>query len=124
MSISKGQTISVKVIDLVNVSGVPNKSTYAPPVEGVEIFPASPSLCFLLEHNSGRRLLFDLGVAFDSSKLGEKLQEDLAKFGWKVEVKEDLAIFLDKNGVPPDSIEGIILRYYLIKDRKLFCVEF
>ena len=55
-----GPCVTVKMINPLNFGFAEVGRLMAPSVPGLEYFPKIPSLCFLLEHPSGRKLVWDL----------------------------------------------------------------
>jgi glyoxylase-like metal-dependent hydrolase (beta-lactamase superfamily II) len=75
---------------------------------------ACPSYTFLIQHPSGRALLFDLGIRKDwknnAPALGvEAMVESL---GAEVIVEKDVATILEENNVPLKDVEGIVWSHY------------
>jgi hypothetical protein len=58
--IPNGSTLTVRLINPVNFGYAEIGRFMTPPVPGFDYFPKIPSLCFLLEHPSGRKLVWDL----------------------------------------------------------------
>lgn len=107
---SSSTTIDVKIIDVCTISGVPAKNLFVPPVPGFEIAPPSPSLVFLLEHPSGKKLLFDLGIRTDWENLSPAIVERVKSHGYGIEVQKGLAELLDEAGVGRENIDTVIWR--------------
>jgi hypothetical protein len=63
LQIPDGQEmVTVKLINPVNFGPAIINRFMTPLVPGLETFNTCPSLTFLLEHSSGRKLVFDLGI--------------------------------------------------------------
>ena len=60
IDIPPGSALTVRLINPVNFGYAEIGRFMTPPVPGFEYFPKIPSLCFLLEHPSGRKLVWDL----------------------------------------------------------------
>lgn len=104
-------TVKVSIIDSTShISNLPSAEFMGPPIKGYD-FLDCPAFSFLIEHPSGRKLLFDLGVRKDWWNLAPKITSRLKDGNWKVEVKKGVNEILEENGVPLDSIEAIIWRY-------------
>ena len=103
-------TITTKVIDLTTISGSSANSLYYPPIQGVERVRSVPSLSFLLEHPSGKKLLFDLGVPKDITVLGPEVADRLKKVGHRIEVEKDVVEVLEENNIKRDEINAVIWR--------------
>lgn len=67
-----------------------------------------PVLCFLITHQSGKRVIFDLGLAQGWQKW---LGDDAAAFEaeYKVELHDELATQLERAGVRADTVDSIVL---------------
>lgn len=106
--------VSVKVIDCTTISDVACKHQYTPLVDGLQGFRPAPALSFLLEHPSGKKYLWDLGVPSDLDTLGPQVAERLKKVSYTIE-PADVADTLTAAGVPLESITGVIWRYVLCR---------
>lgn len=103
-------TITVKMINPVNFGPAVVNRFMAPPVPGLEIFKTSPSLCFLLEHPSGRKLVFDLGIRKDFDNYSPAIVNYLPSTNYDIQAKKNVADILQEGGVPPKDIEAVIWR--------------
>lgn len=103
-------TITAKIIDLTTISGSSANNLYHPPIKGVEQLRPVPSLSFLLEHPSGQKLLFDLGVPKDITVLGPEVADRLKKVGHRIEVEKDVVEVLEENQIQRDEINAVIWR--------------
>jgi hypothetical protein len=104
-------TITTKVLDLVTIHGSNCNHLYHPPIEGVEVLRAVPSLSFLLEHHSGQKLLFDLGVPTDLETLGSEVADRLKKVGHQITVQKDVVDALEEHNIKREDINAVIWRY-------------
>ena len=107
---SSSTSINVKVIDVCSIVDIPTKALFTPPVPGFDKFDAAPSFVFLLEHSSGQKLLFDLGIRKDWENLDSAIVERLGQHGYRVEVEKGIAEFLDEGGIGKENINAIIWR--------------
>jgi glyoxylase-like metal-dependent hydrolase (beta-lactamase superfamily II) len=71
-----------------------------------------PCYSFLIQHPSGRNLVFDLGIRKDFDNGAPNLVGRIKKAGWKVEVEKDIATILTENDMQTKDIEGIIWSHY------------
>lgn len=71
-----------------------------------------PSFSFLIEHESGRKLVFDLGVRKDYWNLSDYLVERKRTRGFKADVKQGVREILEENGVQGKDIEAIIWSHW------------
>ena len=102
--------IRIKIIDICTISNVPAKNLFTPQVNGLEKANACPSLVFLLEHPSGQKILFDLGIRKDWENLDPAVVERLKGHGYGVEVETGIPEFLDDGGVGKENIDAVIWR--------------
>lgn len=104
-------TVKVSIIDTTShIAGIPTNIFVQPPIKGYDYFDC-PAYSFLVEHPSGKRILFDLGVRKDWQNLAPRIVEHIRNGRWKVDVKKNVADILHENGVPPESIDAIVWRY-------------
>lgn len=103
-------TINVKVIDVCTIGNVPTKALFTPIVPNFDVFDGAPSFVFLLEHPSGQKLLFDLGIRKDWENLDPAIVERLKQHGYRVDVERGIAEFLDEVGVGKEHINAIVWR--------------
>lgn len=101
-------TIKTSVIDVVTIHSGNLNALYEPPIPGVEKLHPVPCLSFLLEHPSGQKLLFDLGVPKDIDTLGPEVATRLRQVGHQVHVKRDVADELKEHGLRREEINGVI----------------
>lgn len=98
------------MINPVNFGPAILKRFMAPDVPGLETFINSPSLCFLLEHPFGRRLVWDLGIRKDHDHYAPSIKNYLPTTKYSIKVAKNVAEILQEHGVGPNSIEAVIWR--------------
>ena len=103
-------SINVKIIDVCTIGDVRTKALFTPLVPGFDKYDGAPSFVFLLEHPSGQKLLFDLGIRKDWENLDSAIVERLKHGGYRVDVEKGIAEFLDETGVGKENISAIIWR--------------
>lgn len=101
---------AVALINSVNFGPAILQRFMAPPVPGLETFKSSPSLSFFIEHKSGRKLVFDLGIRKDYENYAPSIVKYLPTTNYNIEVVRNVADILKENGVPLDEIEAVIWR--------------
>jgi len=105
------ETIVVKVINPVNFGPSDLQRFMAPPVPGLDKFKDCPSFSFLLEHPSGRKLVWDLGIRKDyATGYASSITDYLPSTGYDIRVTKNVADILEENGIPTTSIEAVIWR--------------
>ena len=107
-------TVNVSIIDSANLSATPSNAFYQPPITGIDYLDPVPALSFLLEHASGQKLLFDLGIAKDQSVLGSEVVKRIAQMGWQIDVERDVADILEEHGIRKEEVDAVIWRCVLL----------
>jgi hypothetical protein len=103
-------TVSVKLICAANFGPATMCRFVTPPVPGLEKKRASPSLSFLLEHPSGRRLVWDLGIRKDYTNYAPKIANYIPTTNYDMDVTKNVVDILAEGGVAPASVEAVIWR--------------
>ncbi|KEF55089.1 uncharacterized protein A1O9_08742 [Exophiala aquamarina CBS 119918] len=101
-------SISVKIIDASTISNVPAQALFTPLVPGFTTAAAAPSFCFLLEHPSGQKVLFDLGIRKDWQNLAPAIVERFKKVGHQPSAEKNVSEVLDEAGVGKENINAVI----------------
>lgn len=107
---SGDKTMSVKMINPVNFGPAILQRFMAPAVPGLETFETSPSLCFLLEHPSGRKMVWDLGIRKDYHNYAPEIASYLPTTNYKIQVTKNVIDILEDNGVHAIDIEAVVWR--------------
>ena len=84
----------------------------APPVPGLEQFKTSPSFSFFVEHPSGRKIVFDLGIRKDHQYYSKKIAEYLPTTNYNIQVSKNVVDILQEEGVNLDDIEAVIWSHW------------
>lgn len=79
-------------------------------MKGMKYMTEMPAWSFLIEHPSGQKLLFDLGMPTDWLAFSPFVQRILEKVKADIAVEEEVIDILEKNGIGADEISGIIWR--------------
>jgi hypothetical protein len=108
-SIPEGKSLQVRIIDTTTSLKLDTRQFMVPPVPGFE-FTDGMAYSFLLEHPSGRKLLFDLGMRKDPQNLSKPISDRIVSNGWVVSAEKNVADILKENDVKCDDIEGIVWR--------------
>lgn len=117
LELPRGEALqSVALINPVNFGPAILQRFMAPPVPGLETFKSSPSLSFLIEHKSGRKLVFDLGIRKDYENYAPSIVKYLPTTNYNIEVAGNVADILKENGVPLEEIEAVIWRSVALVD--------
>lgn len=103
-------TVNVSLINPVNFGPADIKRFMAPPVPGLETFKTSPSLTFFLEHPSGKKLVWDLGIKKDYHNYSQAIVDYLPSTGYEIQVSKNVVDILEENGVKGEEIDAVIWR--------------
>lgn len=105
------EVVTVKMIVPVNFGPAIIKRFMEPPVPGVETKKPGPVLTFLLEHSSGQRLVFDLGIRKDYQNYAPIVANYIPTTNYDIQVSKNVVDILEENGIPAQSINAVIWRY-------------
>lgn len=106
-----GETIKVSLICAVNFGPAKLHRFLSPLVPGVGTHKTfSPSLTFLLEHPSGRKLVWDLGIRKDYQNYAPKIANYIPTTEYTINVEKNVADILEENGVKREEVEAVIWR--------------
>lgn len=101
-------TVRVRMIDTTSpVYGLPLSLFIEPPTEGFDTLSA-PAYYFLIEHESGRKVLLNLGVRIDPHNLAPIMANTIAKQKWTVKADKGVRQILEENGVKGKDMDAII----------------
>lgn len=104
------ETISVKMINPVNFGPSVIKRFMTPPVPGLETFKSAPSLSFVLEHPSGRKLVWDLGIRKDYGNYAPRIATYIPTTNYDIQCEKNVIDILQEHGVEGKDIEAVIWR--------------
>ncbi|KAL2831014.1 beta-lactamase-like protein [Aspergillus pseudoustus] len=108
-----GDTVQVSIIDsTTRIGKLPLEFLMTPPMLGMEYMPVLPSWSFLIQHASGEKLLFDLGVPGDWRTFAPVVTEKLEARGWDITVDKEVVDVLGDHGVAAHEISGIIWSHW------------
>jgi len=104
--------VDVRIINTTSdVAGISLEGFVTPQIPG--FFTLScPVYAFLIEHPSGRKILFDLGVRKDWQNLAPRVYNMIKDFGWKVAVEKGVREQLEEHGINGKDIEAIIWSHW------------
>lgn len=104
------EVVSVKMINPVNFGPAIINRFMGPPVPGVEKKKPGPVLTFLVEHSSGQKLVFDLGIRKDYHNYAPKVADYIPTTNYDIQVTKNVVDILEENGIPGKSINAVIWR--------------
>jgi hypothetical protein len=111
LNIPSGSTASVQIIDSTVSIKMPLNMIMGPNIPGHGDL-ICPSYSFLIEHPSGRKILFDLGIRKDTNNLPPPIVGLINSPGCEFKVKKDVAELLEDNGVETRSIEAVVWSHW------------
>ena len=103
-------SVTVKIIDVSTISNVPADALFTPPVPGIKYVSPAPSFCFLIEHPSGQKVLYDLGIRKDWENLAPAIVSRFKKVGHQPSVEKNISELLDESGIGKEKINAVIWR--------------
>ena len=106
-------SISVKMINPVNFGPSILSRFMTPLVPGLDTFKNAPSLSFLLEHPSGRKLVWDLGIRKDyATGYAKSIVDYIPTTNYTIDVPKSVSEILEEGGIPASSIEAVIWSHW------------
>ena len=104
-------TVKVSIIDTTTrLSHAPTQMFLQPPIPGFDDLVA-PAFAFFIEHPSGDKYIFDLGVRKDWLNFSPAIGKKLKEIGFHIVVEKDVRDILNDNNIDASDINGIIWRY-------------
>ena len=80
-------------------------------ITGFTYLPTIPCWVFLIEHSSGRKVLFDLGIRKDWRNLSSQVVAQLDGLDFDIKIEKDVFEILADGGIAGEEIDSIIWRY-------------
>lgn len=105
------EVVNVRMINPVNFGPAIIKRFMEPPVPGVEKKKPGPVLTFLIEHPSGQKLVFDLGIRKDYQNYSPTIANYIPTTNYDIQVTKNVVDILEENGISGESINAVIWRY-------------
>ena len=111
-TVPPGATVNVSIIDTTTkLTNIPWSFLMKPAIKGHDRSKDLPALSFLIEHSSGRRVLFDLGTRKDFMQIDAPISARVKDLGWQPSAEKNVIEILEENNIPGRSIEALIWRY-------------
>lgn len=105
------QTVDVSLICAVNFGPSVLKRFMFPLVPHVHTHKTkSPSLSFLIQHPSGRKLVWDLGIRKDYNNYAPSIANYIPTTGYEIDVTHNVVEVLEEKGIKGEEIEAVIWR--------------
>ena len=108
-SIPSGSALTVRIIDTTSYIKVPIAPFMAPEMHGFTHMECN-AYSFLVEHPSGRKLLFDLGVRKDWHNMAGPVIQRIKDNGFSVAVEKNVIDILEEQGMKGGEVEAVIWR--------------
>ncbi|KAK4210092.1 hypothetical protein QBC37DRAFT_442933 [Rhypophila decipiens] len=104
-------TVSVKMIDPTRFGPADMSRFMGPMVENLGRPDMGCSLSFLIEHASGRKLVFDLGIRKDPENLAPKISSYLPSTGYTIK-SHNVVDILEDGGIRGEDVEAVIWSHW------------
>ncbi|KAJ3122312.1 hypothetical protein HK100_012049 [Physocladia obscura] len=108
---SETQTVVVRIIDSTASIEIPVDRFLQPKIAEHSHLKC-PAFSFLIEHRSGKKVLFDLGVKKEWRQLAPVVAQRLEAFDWIRDVQYEVGEILEHHGVTKSSIDAIIWSHW------------
>lgn len=104
-------TVQVRIIDTTaRIGKLPLTFLMKPALEQMEFMPTLPSWSFLIEHPSGHKAIFDLGMPKNRQDLAPEVADDERFLDWDISTPKEVIDVLEENQVPATQIKSVIWR--------------
>jgi hypothetical protein len=100
-------TVKVSIINTGTVANMPISILLKPADLGGFTHGNLPSYSFLIEHQSGRKLLFDLSVRKDWKNMAPSAVKQITDANVDMRIDKDVYDILSENGSDPKAVEAI-----------------
>ncbi|KAL4912855.1 beta-lactamase-like protein [Aspergillus aurantiobrunneus] len=107
-----GDTVSIRILNSGTYISIACDVLLNPAISKFDALHRIPCLVFLVEHPSGRKLLFDLGSRKDWQNLAPAVAKSVKELHLSVEVEKSALEVLEEGGVRGEEIEGIIWSHW------------
>ncbi|KAF4553627.1 Cytochrome P450-like protein 82 [Elsinoe fawcettii] len=106
-------TVKVSCVDSTTYLKLPMGPFLQPDIKGKE-FMTGPAFGFLIQHSSGKRIMFDLGTRKDWQNLPKLIVDRVQGGGWEVNVEKNIAEVLEENGidVPGGAVDAVVWSHH------------
>jgi hypothetical protein len=111
-AVPDGAAARLRIIDsTTKIKGLPLDYLMTPAMPGMEVLPEAPTWSFLVESDTGRKALFDLGVPPNWREFSPVIATPLQTRGWgEPSGEKHVADILVEEGVDLSTINSIIWR--------------
>lgn len=103
--------VQICIIDTTaRIGKLPLTFLMKPGLDQLEFMPTLPSWSFLIEHPSGHKAVFDLGMPKDRRELAPQVADDDRFDDWDIRTPKEVIDVLEENQVPASCIKSVIWR--------------
>ncbi len=103
--------MQVRIIDTTSrIDKLPLTFLMRPALEPLEYMPTLPSWSFLIEHPSGHKAIFDLGMPKNIKDLAPLVSDDDRFDDWDIRSPKEVIDVLAENSIPASQINSAIWR--------------
>ena len=106
------KTCTGKLVNPVHFDPSNIKRFMTPDVPGFDQIAKVPSNCFLLEHPSGRKVVWDLGIRSDYLNYAPRIATYLPSTGYTFEHHGDVIDQIREGGVNLEDVEAVIWSHW------------
>lgn len=104
-------TVQVRIIDTTSrIDKLPLTFLMRPAMEPLEYMSTLPSWSFLIEHPSGHKCVFDLGLPRNIKDLAPLVSEDDRFDDWDIRSPKEVIDVLQENNILGSEINSVIWR--------------
>jgi hypothetical protein len=104
-------SVTVRILDTGARASVAAAVFLDPVILGHELLANSPAYPFLIEHESGSKVLFDLGFRKDWQNYAPTLLKMFDSASITIEAEKDVVDVLEEGGVRKEEINAVIWRH-------------
>lgn len=105
-------TVQVRIVDTTaRIGKLPLTFLMRPALEPMEFMPTLPSWSFLIEHPSGHKAVFDLGMPRNIKDLAPLVSQDDRFDNWDIQSPKEVIDVLEEHNVPASQINSAIWRF-------------
>ncbi|EUC41870.1 hypothetical protein COCMIDRAFT_105009 [Bipolaris oryzae ATCC 44560] len=108
---ASNKVVTVRIIDTGHRVSVPAGYFMEPHIDDHEIMK-SPEFSFLVEHSSGKKILFDLATRKDPENFSPAIRQSIAAGGLTFEGDKDVVDILEEKGIKREEIDEVIWSHW------------
>jgi hypothetical protein len=106
-------SVTVRIIDTGHRATVSASAFLEPTIRGHENLIDTPAFPFLIEHESGRKVIFDLAIRKDHQNYSPALLKLFEAAGMQITGDKDVLDILEEGGTRKEEIDAVIWRQVL-----------